>query len=375
MDEIGKIAAHGTYVHDFDQDGDDDLFASTWGGDYQGKGIIFKNNNAVFEAIPIKSQVAGWSAVAAFHDERGDLGVILLDTLWFGGQWEEEIEQETNVIAYFDNGMSMKNTRFKELPQGYFMREEFDGLPNKFTDGLHRSHDLHAGPADIDNDGDIDILISSMIYGAPATVLQILVNHDGEYVDETDSRLFNWLLHAENYLGDTASHHILTMTDINNDGFIDAIVTDGSGYTQGENRTNTQIGSRMLLNDGDGHFVVIAYQQIDIPSNDKPRGPYIFSKSNEGAINWFHIFPGGCGGTTNSYGKCINLDIIDIDNNFSTGPNGVDPEQYGAPGFNEFYYILHNEVVRNALTAGTYTSGLDHYLAEGKDMGLKINAL
>jgi hypothetical protein len=68
------------------------------------------------------------------------------------------------------------------------------------------------------------------------------------------------------------------------------------------------------------------------------------------------------------------LDIIDIENDFSTGPNGIDPAKYGVPEFNEFYYILNNSVVKEALIAGEYSSGLDHYLAVGKDMSLKINA-
>ena len=58
----------------------------------------------------------------------------------------------------------------------------------------------------------------------------------------------------------------------------------------------------------------------------------------------------------------------------STGPNGIDPAKYGAPGFNEFYYLLHNEDVANAVSNGSYVSGLAHYLAYGRAEGRASNA-
>ena len=367
INEIGTIAAHNTFAYDYDQDGDDDLFSTTWAdeGDYD-KGIIFKNNTNSFEAVVINARMTGYSMISAFHDKDVNLGVVFGDTMGFGGQFEN-IPSETNVIGYFDNGISNENTSFKELPEGYLEKEEFDENKNKFQDGMHQSHDVKSFPADIDNDGDIDIIMSSKSYGTQTTVLQILVNNDGTYVDETDSRLYNWLMHAK-------GSHVLRMTDINNDGFIDVVLSDTARYRaqslEGQ-RTNTGIGSRMLINDGLGNFVVTAYQQIDIPTEDKETGAYIFSKSTQGIMKWFHIYPRCEDGLP---GKCLNLDIIDIENDFSTGPNGVDPAKYGVPEFNEFYYILNNSVVKEALIAGEYSSGLDHYLAVGKDMSLKINA-
>ena len=43
INEIGTIAAHDAFTYDYDQDGDDDLFTTTWAsaGDYD-KGIILK---------------------------------------------------------------------------------------------------------------------------------------------------------------------------------------------------------------------------------------------------------------------------------------------------------------------------------------------
>ena len=40
-------------------------------------------------------------------------------------------------------------------------------------------------------------------------------------------------------------------------------------------------------------------------------------------------------------------------------------------GFNEQYYLNENSSAKEAVDAGTYATGLEHYLAEGKDAGLK----
>ena len=58
-----------------------------------------------------------------------------------------------------------------------------------------------------------------------------------------------------------------------------------------------------------------------------------------------------------------------------TGPNySTDTAEQGAPGFNETYYLDKNTSAQEALTAGTYATGLEHYLAEGKDAELKTFA-
>ena len=51
---------------------------------------------------------------------------------------------------------------------------------------------------------------------------------------------------------------------------------------------------------------------------------------------------------------------------FPTGPNGTNPDTLGVPGFNEFYYLLHNEEARAAVKSGEFESGLEHYLARGQ---------
>jgi len=53
----------------------------------------------------------------------------------------------------------------------------------------------------------------------------------------------------------------------------------------------------------------------------------------------------------------------------STGPNLDNPALQGAPGFNEFFYLLSNPDVQALVNNGSYSSGLAHYLAIGKNQG------
>jgi len=57
-----------------------------------------------------------------------------------------------------------------------------------------------------------------------------------------------------------------------------------------------------------------------------------------------------------------------------TGPDFVNTADQGIPGFNEKYYLNENSSAKEAVDAGTYATGLEHYLAEGKEAGLKTFA-
>jgi len=46
----------------------------------------------------------------------------------------------------------------------------------------------------------------------------------------------------------------------------------------------------------------------------------------------------------------------------------------GAPGFNEFFYLLNNPGVADAVENGSFSSGLEHYLRHGKSEGRSSHA-
>ena len=54
-----------------------------------------------------------------------------------------------------------------------------------------------------------------------------------------------------------------------------------------------------------------------------------------------------------------------------TGPDFINTADQGIPGFKEKYYLNENSSAKEAVGVGTYATGLEHYLAEGKDAGLK----
>jgi hypothetical protein len=71
-----------------------------------------------------------------------------------------------------------------------------------------------------------------------------------------------------------------------------------------------------------------------------------------------------------------NLDFHLFENNtvLNTGPNFINASEKGVPGFNERYYLNENTSAQEAVTSGSYDTGLEHYLAEGKNAELKTFA-
>ena len=229
------------------------------------------------------------------------------------------------------------------------------------------SHDVSAKVIDLDLDGDLDIVIGSMIWSDeyPYGVLQLLINNDGVFTDETDERLFNWVLAGN-------APHQLDFIDLNDDGFIDILVSDhGNMFHKIPSPQDNSLGggSRVLINDGTGHFVVVAHHLIH---QNKAFGttfvPSISAFDEKLRFTRMDTF------ASSQPSRSIYVEEVEFDYAYSTGPNGRDPAAWGEPDFNEFFYLLHNQSARDAVTAGTYETGLEHYIEEGKSAGLKSHA-
>lgn len=362
--------AHGSITFDYENDGDDDVFLQSWGGEFDFSAMVIKNEGGAFTPIkiPHQSDVAGLMSLAPFYDDSGRLGLVFTDAVSVAEKWA--IPNERTVIAYFPADLAGPAEEVVELPIPYFEREEFEGIRQNIPDwegtvGL--SHDVSAKVIDLDHDGDLDIVIGSMVWSDenPYGVIQLLINSNGEFEDQTDERLFNWSL-----AGNTA--HQMDFLDINDDGFVDILISDhGNAFNKIPALQNNSIGggSRVLVNDGTGHFAVIAHHQIHetksfgatfVPSISKYDGKLRFTRMDS--------LP------SSPPSRSISVEEIEFAYVYSTGPNGIDPAEYGEPDFNEFFYLLKNQVVQDALNSGTYQSGLEHYLKEGKAMGLKSYA-
>ena len=122
----------------------------------------------------------------------------------------------------------------------------------------------------------------------------------------------------------------------------------------------------IYFNDGEGRFE-IAQIGSEISGKGKPYGFGDFD--NDKKIEYVTF----TAESNASYTKQkINFHLFEIDEQIGTGPKfSIDTAEEAAPGFNEHYYLNENSSAKEAVDAGTYATGLEHYLAEGKEAGLK----
>ena len=116
------------------------------------------------------SDVAGLMSLAPFYDDSGRLGLVFTDAVSVGEKWA--IPNERTVIAYFPADLAGPAEEVVELLDSLLEREEFEGIRQNIPDwegtvGL--SHDVSAKVIDLDHDGDLDIVIGSMVWGATRT--------------------------------------------------------------------------------------------------------------------------------------------------------------------------------------------------------------
>jgi len=357
--------SHNSILSDYDNDGDDDIVAQSWNEPFNGRNFILQNEGGNFNPIPLGENaypyISGMGIGTLGYQEDGTFGVIIIDGSskeWFGVQPEE------SFIAYLSSDLS-KVEDIKPLPIPYFERSEYEEITQiipGWEGNVGLSHDVAAKGIDLDYDGDLDIVISSMIWSDenPYTVLQILINDNGNYIDETDTRLHNWSL-----IGGGA--HRLDFLDVNDDSYVDILVSDHGhpvGFHDWAIHGSILSGSRVLVNDGTGNLVTVIHQQINDSGDFLPS--FVPSLNSRNELRWTVFNP-------NSTSQ-VEVRTRQLNMALSTGPNGIDSAKYGAPGFNEFYYLLHNEDVANAVSNGSYVSGLAHYLAYGRAEGRASNA-
>jgi hypothetical protein len=206
------------------------------------------------------------------------------------------IEPEKNVVIKYDvNNLTILEVI--ELPTPYveanFLNLEYYGEDWVGSNG--KSHDTNSQFIDIDYDGDKDIVISNQSYWYEKTsVLQIIINNDGAYKDETADRLFNWNIRTGNL-------HQWNFSDVNGDGYLDITTTDGCGGAQNDLGIPRNFGceKKVAINDGTGHFIQIIgpmeiYQIFE--SNEYKTGQLgsIFGLDSNKNLRWTYMTAKGC---------------------------------------------------------------------------------
>jgi hypothetical protein len=213
--------------------------------------------------------------------------------------------------------------------------------------------------ADFDHDGDIDIALLQVQNGEDpvegyyaGNYIQILRNDgSGNYKDITNLIPENATRDA--YLPRLNWNEPWQLIDLNNDNHIDI-----AGYTGSTNPGNPLF----YLNDGEGRFEIKDIYLSE--SYGRARAYGDFNNNNKIEIISFQ--------QSGSNGEFF---LYEMSSEIGTGPNSSkDTAEKGIPGFNERYYLNENTSAKEAVDAGTYATGLKHYLAEGKDAGLKTFA-
>lgn len=195
---------------DIDDDGDMDLFI----GDYDGYIAYYKNTgdatDAAFQnqtgaANPFDGQIVDYSANPSFgdFDDDGDLDMLT-------GSY-------SGYISFFENTGSASAPAFVQL----------EGGDNPFDDIDHADYS-HVAVADLDNDGDFDLLVGDDYGDYSGDRTLHYYENEGTATEpnfEVDELLPNTLnpLDVEIYYGARA-----TFVDIDNDGDMDAFL--GTAY-------------------------------------------------------------------------------------------------------------------------------------------------
>jgi hypothetical protein len=359
-----RSTSHNSIPLDYDEDGDEDIVSQAWHDPFDDGFFILRNNGGTFEPLRMgnsgSEDVDGMSVAPLGFQDDGNFLLFVGDG---NSRQEFAIGGETNYILAFSPGLD-DVVAAHPVPPAYFEAPIFDSVDMVIPewDGtVGHSHDISAKALDLDYDADLDLIVSSMIWSdsQPYTVLQFLINEDGTYRDDTDSRLYNWLLTGP-------GHHRLDFLDVNGDGFVDILTSDhGSALWQDPQVDESMTtGSRVLVNDGTGHFVTVIHQQISDGHGFRPS--FIPSINANNQLRWTSFDPRGA----------PTFDVVTrmLDMELSTGPNMTDPASSGAPGFNEFYYLLHNSDVAEGVEDGVFRSGLEHYLTIGKSEGRRAFA-
>ncbi len=221
----------GATVGDYDNDGDLDLFVTTFGPD-----TLFRNNgNGTFTDVTAEAGVSDplWSASASFfdYDRDGDLDLFVANYLDFTIAGNKACTDSAGVRDYCGP------RAYRPVPDRLY-RNDGDGHFTNVTDaaGISKADGAGLGVVadDFNGDGWLDLYVAN-----DATPNQLWINkHDGTFVD--DGLLSGAALNAA---GNPEGSMGIAAGDFDGDGDEDLFVTNILGET-----------SVLYRNDGKGNF-------------------------------------------------------------------------------------------------------------------------
>ncbi|MDA8852354.1 VCBS repeat-containing protein, partial [Hyphomicrobiales bacterium] len=327
------VDAHSMAVGDINGDGLDDIFVGHWSGEkayalIQGVDGVFSIQEQDFykkiidfPAVSGARQNFNILRDAGLVDVNGDGYDDLIAGFGYGG---------TLTTIYINNKGLFSLENKIELPASIY--GSINQMSSKIMD------------ADFDHDGDIDIAMLQIQLGDDlvngyyaGNYIQILRNDgSGNYEDITNFIPENATQDA--YLPRLNWNEPWQLIDLNNDNHID-IAGARAAFP----------GSPLIyLNDGEGRFEI----------------EEIFSSETQGRVYAYGDFNGNNKIELVSFiqkKSVFEFYLYEVTDLIGTGPQYASSAKDGAPGFNERYYLNENSSAQEAVTSGTYETGLEHY--------------
>jgi hypothetical protein len=259
---ISGVKGSGPTFADIDGDGWLDLFVGAVDNDQY---YLFQNNrNGTFSDITASSGLmitAANSVSTTFGDidNDGDLDMFI-------SHWGNPIDSEKGLEIIWRNDSVANQIKFTDISTEMGLNEIYQGqlTDSSFVPSL----------SDIDNDGDIDLLLVSD-YGKSK-----VLRNDGDIVTRTN----NFSINDQFGMGSAVG-------DLDNDGDMDWYVTSiykKENNSLASNHTASYNGNRLYINDGEGNFNNVALAK-GIDDGGWAWAACFADFNNDGLTDIFHV--------------------------------------------------------------------------------------